>query len=152
MGVAALAVLAGFAFWRLLFWIKSSPVHPDPWDAALEQAVQADDAVPVCHRCLTPAPPGQWFCETCGTAVGPYNNLMPYVNLFSEGEVLRSGVTDRVRLNALTVTGYVLLSLGFLAFTPVFLLLAPVYWFSVFKNLFSRPAEDGTTVSEIGAG
>jgi hypothetical protein len=36
VGVAALAVMASFALWRLLLWIKNSPLHPDPWDDATE--------------------------------------------------------------------------------------------------------------------
>src|SRR5689334_19479136 len=122
IAVLALAALAGFAVWRLALWIKSAPVTSDPWDEETERAVQEDDAIPVCHHCLTPAKPGQWFCEHCGCAVGPYNNLMPYVDVFSQGEALRNGTMDRMPLNFLTATGYLLISL----FTFPFI--APVFW------------------------
>lgn len=134
VGVAALAVIAGFVFWRFLLWIKHSPVHPDPWDAATDEAVRQPDAVPVCHHCLTQVPPGQWFCETCGCAVGPYNNYMPYVDCFSEGEVFRNGVTDHMRRSALVITGYLLISFSYLLF-------APIYWALVFRNLFRDRSE-----------
>ena len=100
----------------------------DPWDEETERAVQEDNAVQVCHRCLAPALPGQWFCEHCGCAVGPYNNWMPYVYLFSQGEILRNGVWDRLKPNFLTVMGYLLISLCSFAFA------APAYWFFLFRN------------------
>jgi hypothetical protein len=131
VGVAALAVTGGFAFWRVLLWIRNSPIHPDPWDTATQQAVEQPDAPEVCYHCATPLPPGSWFCEHCGRAVGPYNNLMPYVNAFSEGEVYRSGVLEHVRRSPLLIAGYLLISLSYLIF-------APIYWFLLFKNLFAR--------------
>jgi hypothetical protein len=152
VGVAALTVIAGFVFWRFLLWIKNSPLHPDPWDAATEAAVQQPDAVPVCHHCLTQVPPGQWFCETCGSAVGPYNNYMPYVDCFSEGEVFRNGVTARMPRNFLILGGYLLISgsglvlLPFLGELPLFgsiLVLLyvvglAIYWRLLFKNFFGQ--------------
>lgn len=130
--------LALFAMWRVLAWIRRTPRRPDPWDAETEHAVQAEDAVPVCHRCFASVPPGQWFCESCGCAVGPYNNYMPYVNAFSEGEVLRAGTGDRLPRNSLIVIGYLLYSL-------VYIPIAPVYWYFLFRNLSqkqSRPLTD----------
>ncbi|TAK98552.1 MAG: hypothetical protein EPO07_11860 [Verrucomicrobia bacterium] len=133
-----LAVLGGFSFWRLLLWIKSAPVKPDPWDAATEAAVQSEEAVQVCHHCLSEVPPGQWFCEHCGCAVGPYNNWMPYLQTFSEGEVFRNGVLDNVRRSPLTIFGYVLSS-----FTQ-YLIFAPVFWFFLFRNFRRTRAEDAS--------
>jgi hypothetical protein len=129
IGGLAIAVLVVVAVWRIIVWIKNSPVRPDPWEADTEQAMHQPDAVPVCHHCLTPVPPAQWFCETCGCAVGPYNNWMPYIYVFSQGEVLRNGVTDRLRGNAMTVGGYLLISLSMY---PVF---AWIYWYFLLKNL-----------------
>jgi hypothetical protein len=56
---------------------------------------------------------------------------MPYVNAFSEGEVYRSGVLEHVRRSPLLIAGYLLISLSYLIF-------APIYWFLLFKNLFAR--------------
>ena len=53
---------------------------------------------------------------------------MPYVYVFSEGEILRNGVTEKVRVNALVIIGYLLLSLNYFV-------LAPVFWFFLFRNL-----------------
>ena len=55
---------------------------------------------------------------------------MPYLNAFSQGEVLRNGVFDRMRASPLILVGYLLVSLkGYLVF-------APVYWFFLARNLF----------------
>jgi hypothetical protein len=134
-----MGVLAVLGCWRLLVWIKTAPVKPDPWDDATEAAVQAEDAVPVCHHCLTPVPPDQWFCKHCGAAVGPYNNWMPYVHVFSEGEVLRNGVLDRVRRSPITIVGYVLLSLA------QYLIFAPVFWFFLFRHWRQVRAEEAAS-------
>ncbi len=123
-------VLAGF--WRLIVWVRNAPVRPDPWDAGFEQKMQDPDTPETCHHCSTPQPPGAWFCEHCGCAVGPYNNLMPYVQVFSEGEVFRSGTSGQFRKRPLILLGFFLISLGTFSF------LAPVYWLSLLLN-FARP-------------
>jgi ribosomal protein L40E len=131
VGLLILAVL-----WRLIAWVREAPVRPDPWDAEVERKLDAPEAAEVCHRCLTPQPPTAWFCEHCGSAVGPYNNLMPYLNAFSEGEVLRNGATDRLRTNPLIIAGYLLFSLS------TYFILAPIFWFFLFKNLKRPRAEN----------
>jgi hypothetical protein len=123
LGLLALAVL-----WRLFAWVREAPPTPDPWDAEVEQKLQDPDTRQICHRCLTPQDPGTWFCMHCGTAVGPYNNLMPFLNVFSEGEVLRNGVGGRFRNRPLIVIGYFLITLG------IFPVLAPIYWLSLLLN------------------
>jgi len=55
---------------------------------------------------------------------------MPYLYIFSEGEVLRAGVMERIRRGRLVVIGYVVVSLG------MFAAAAPIYWFFLFRNLF----------------
>jgi hypothetical protein len=129
--VAALGVigLTFVAFWRLILWVRVATPGPEPWGAEIEASLQAEDAVPICHRCLTPHSEVAWFCEHCGSAVGNYNNWMPYVYVFSQGEVFRNGVTDKLRASPLTIIGYLLCSLSSYAF------LAPIYWFFFFKNL-----------------
>ena len=122
-------VMCGMAVYRLVQWIMEAPLTADPWDEETEKALNKDDAVAVCHHCLTPQNHSGWFCPECGATVGPYCNYMPYVYLFSEGEVLRAGVTERIRRNPLVTVGFVLFSLG------MFSIAAPVYWFFLFKNL-----------------
>ena len=133
-------IIAGFAvgglvfaaFWRFIVWIRDAPVKPDPWDAEVEQKVSGPEAVEVCPHCLTEQPPAAWFCKGCGRAVGPYNNLMPYLQIFSEGEVFRNGVSGRFRNRPLILIGYFLITLGTFSF------LAPIYWFSLLLN-WKRP-------------
>jgi hypothetical protein len=120
-------VLVGL--WRLIVWIRHAPHTPDPWGFEVEESLQQADATPICHRCLTPHQTDARFCEHCGSAVGTYNNWLPYIYIFSQGEVLRNGVTDKLRARPLTVIGYLIYSLG------NYFILAPVYWFFFFKNL-----------------
>jgi hypothetical protein len=126
-------ILIAFGFLRLLAkWIQDASVGPDPWEQEVGQATDSPDVPEVCHRCSAPQAWGAWFCPHCGSAVGPYNNLMPYVNVFSQGEVLRNGATDRFRMRPLILIGYLLVSLeGYLIF-------APVYWFFLLRNLRCR--------------
>lgn len=123
----ALGGLVIACVWRLISWVRDSPTKPDPWDVDTENKLSGPEAVQVCHRCITELPENSWFCPKCGSAVGPYNNLMPYVSIFSEGEVYRNGASGKMRPSALIITGYFLLSFSFGFF-------APVYWIILFKN------------------
>ena len=120
-------VLVGL--WRLFIWIRDAPSTPNPWSVEIEESMQQADATPICHRCLTSHQTDAQFCEHCGSAVGTYNNWMPYVYIFSQGEVLRNGVTDKLRASPLTIIGYLIYSLA------NYFIFAPIYWFFFFKNL-----------------
>ncbi len=126
--LVALAVL-GLLTYRIVLWLMEANRTPDPWGDEIDKAINSDDAIPLCHHCLTPQEHTGWFCPECGATVGPYCNYMPYIYVFSEGEVLRAGVTERLRRRPLITLGYLLFSLG--AFTVA----APIYWFFLFKNL-----------------
>jgi ribosomal protein L40E len=102
LGVVFL-LLAGL--WRLIAWIREAPAKPDPWDAEVECKLEDPEAVEVCPHCFTQQPPTAWFCKHCGKAVGPYNNMMPFLNVFSEGEVLRNSTTGRLRNRPLIFIG-----------------------------------------------
>ena len=140
LGLLALAVL-----WRFIAWIREAPKTPDPWDAEVEQKLQEPETQQVCHRCLTPQEPDAWFCKNCGAAVGPYNNLMPFLNVFSEGEVLRNGTTGRFRNRPLVVIGYLLVTLGI---NPFF---APIYWFFLLSNLKNRRPDGRESNEDLNA-
>ena len=129
VALLATAVMGVLLLYRLFLWVREAPVTPDPWDTEIEKQIHESDATVICHKCLTPQPHGQWFCEHCGSAVGDYNNVMPYLPAFSEGEVFRNGVTEKVRVNALTIIGYLLYSVA------CYFVFAPIYWFFFFKNL-----------------
>ncbi len=145
-------VVAGFGvtflflagLWQLIVWVREAPVKPDPWDAEVEQKLSEPEAVEICPHCLTEQPPTAWFCSHCGKAVGPYNNLMPFLNVFSEGEVLRNGTSGRFRNRPLVLIGYFLITLGI---NPFF---APVYWFFLLTNL-KRPHSEQEPVEEQNA-
>jgi len=101
-------------------WLRGL-VKPDPWPEEIDREVRMPEAIPVCHRCFLPLEyeKNRWFCSDCGAAVGPYNNILPYIRIFSIGEVLRSGVGPEASFTKFTVCGYVLL--GYLQFWPSFL-------------------------------
>ena len=120
-------VLAGF--WRLIVWVRNAPIRPDPWDSEYARKMEDPSTPQTCHHCSTPQPPGAWFCEHCGSAVGDYNNWMPFICNFSQGEVLRNGMTDKFRVSPLTIIGYLFYSLG------NYFVFAPIYWIFFFKNL-----------------
>jgi hypothetical protein len=129
--VTALVVLVviAVALFRLVLSIMQAPRTDDPWGKEIDEAVNQDNAVPVCHHCLTPQEHNGWFCPECGATVGPYCNYMPYIYIFSQGEVLRAGVTERFRRSRLITIGFVLFTLGMLSVA------APIYWFFLFRNL-----------------
>jgi len=129
VGEVALVVLAFVHVCRVFVRVGQIPTSPDPWDKEIEKALHEPEAMEVCHRCFDPVTPGSWFCQQCGYAVGPYNNLMPYINVFSEGEVLRNGVNDKLRRKPLIVAGYLLVSLN------LYLVFAPIYWILLYRNL-----------------
>jgi hypothetical protein len=129
VGEFGLGALAVAALWCLIVWVRNAPFTPDPWSVEIEESLQQADATPICHRCLTPHQADARFCGHCGSAVGTYNNWMPYVDIFSQGEVFRNGVTDKLRVGPLTIIGYLIYSLG------NYLIFAPIYWFFFFKNL-----------------
>jgi hypothetical protein len=139
-----LAFLLLVGLWQLVVWVREAPVKPDPWDADIAQKLSEPDAVEVCSHCLTEQPPTAWFCSHCGKAVGPYNNLMPFVNVFSEGEVLRNGATGQFRNRPLIIIGYMLLSLA------AYSVFAPIFWFFLLSNL-KRPPDRQEPIEEQNA-
>jgi len=110
LGLASLAVAA---FWRLIVWVRDAPVKPDPWGEAVQK--QLEEAPEICPHCSTPQLSSAWFCPRCGCAVGPYNNLMPFVNIFSEGEVLRNCTSGNIRMRPLITIGFILLGFSLLS-------------------------------------
>jgi len=127
LGICATAVYV------FVLWVMEAPRTVNPWGKDIDEVVNRDDAIPVCHHCFTPQPHNGWFCPECGAIVGAYCNYMPYLYIFSEGEVLRAGVTERMRRVPLIVIGYIAVSIG------MFAAAAPIYWFFLFKNLTRSP-------------
>ncbi len=129
VGGYALIGLVGYLFWRFIVWVRDSPTRPDPWDAETEQKLLDPETRETCPSCSTPQEPGAWFCEHCGRSVGPYNNLMPYVNAFSEGEVFRSGTSGSFRNRPLILAGFIVLSIS------TYLVFAPIYLFFLLRKM-----------------
>ncbi len=149
VGGFGLGLLVLAALWQLIAWVREAPPTPDPWDAEVEQKLQDPETQQICHRCMTPQESGAWFCKHCGAAVGPYNNLMPFLNVFSEGEVFRNGISHRFRNRPFIAVGYFLITAGFLVglmmdyplvTVGIFSFAAVGYWVSVLRNL-KRPAD-----------
>lgn len=146
LSVAGLGVtvLLLAALGQLIRWVRAATPKPDPWGAEVEAALQSEDATPICHRCLTPHSELAWFCGHCGSAVGTYSNLMPFVYVFSQGEVFRNGVTDKFRVSPLLITGYLLYSLISYA------IFAPLFWYFFLKNLQRQKEQTPAASPEVG--
>ncbi|MDD5706230.1 MAG: hypothetical protein PHR35_09910 [Kiritimatiellae bacterium] len=112
---------------RLRAW-WCSLATPNPWPEEVDAEVRAPDAIPVCHHCMTPCDDPVWFCPACGAAVGPYNNLMPYIYVFSIGESLRSGVGPEAHFTPFRTVAYVVLGLA------EYGVLAPLYFIRLYRN------------------
>jgi hypothetical protein len=123
-------------FWRFIVWVREAPTKPDPWDAETDKKLSDEETPQACHHCSTPLSSVAWFCPHCGSAVGPYNNMMPYVQIFSEGEVFRNGMNRRFQNRPLVVTGYLLMIIGLFLRLDLFgLILCPVVCVLLLKNL-----------------
>ena len=112
-------------WWRAQFPETAGPRYP--WPDEIQAEVDCPDAVRVCHHCITPQEHLGWFCPECGIATGPYNNCMPFVCIFSIGEVLRAGVDEKRRFPQWVYPVYFLLGLQY------YYIFAPVYWFRLFR-------------------
>ena len=130
-------VLSGFIIKRLMVWVRQSPPTPNPWDEDSDALVNQPDAIPLCHHCLAPITSETYFCPHCDGNVGLYNNLSPYLYIFSLGEVLRQGTSGRIQNHPMFVWGYVLLSMA------QYMVFAPIYWYFLFKNLHRQEGEQG---------
>jgi hypothetical protein len=132
MVVLAMVSIAVLAAPRFLQWLFSGPVTPDPWGEQISGQIDHVESMPVCHRCLTEHSNIAHFCPQCGAAVGDYNNVLPFDQIFSEGEVFRNGTTLKMRPGFLIITGYLILSFA------AYAIFAPVYWLAFLGNLFRR--------------
>ena len=131
MSIESFIILVGLILVtiRVWTWFRAGTARPDPWDGDVAYAIEAESAEPLCYHCLAPQKEIRWFCPECGTAVGPYNNYDPYLGVFSEGQLLRTGVLDQLPRRALIIVGYVILPFAFFA------IFAPIYWYFLFRNL-----------------
>jgi hypothetical protein len=133
--MALTMVIIALVLIRLIWSVRRCVPRPDPWDEATAMALEQEDATPVCHQCLAPYAVNQWFCQQCGRSVGAYNNLLPYVYIFSLGEGLRTGTMGSFRRTRSNIVGFVLASVC------QYFVFAPVYWFLLARNLRRLRAE-----------
>jgi hypothetical protein len=107
--VFAIVVLLALAAFRLVRWLRREASSPDPWGKEVDEALRREDTLPLCPHCLAPQERETWFCEECGSSIGAYNNLNPYLYAFSLGDLFRNGATGWARPRPLVVLGFVLL-------------------------------------------
>ncbi len=141
----------------LVRWILEllRDIPPDPWPAELDQAVRRRDATPVCVECLSPQDARGWFCPHCGFPTGEYVPVLPYLYIFSWGELLRRGVTGPPDRNLGRVLGFAVFSM------TQYSLFFPIYWFWLIRKCFGKPIcqtkrpdlkfEDESSSSDAGA-
>lgn len=132
VAILVLVVLAAAGVVGLIGWVRRAAVAPEPWDANVTAELAREDAVPLCHRCLTPHHPMAYFCPECGAPVGAYTNCMPFLYLFSIGHTLRIGTSGEFRRSPLTVAFFFLLGLA------QYTLFVPVYWIVLLRGLTKR--------------
>lgn len=136
IAVLAILGLACLGIWALARKIRSVPLTPDPWDNLVESEIQGENALPLCHRCLTAHDSALDFCPKCGAAVGQYTNWLPYPYLFSMGHMLRIGTSGRFKKTPLNVIGFVLLAFA------EYMIFAPIYWMLLFLKITAEPKKD----------
>lgn len=130
LAIVGLLILAGWQFFKRL--LQSQPA-PDPWDESINAELAKADAIPLCHRCLTPHSHDTDFCPACGTPVGQYTNWLPFPQLFSIGHVLRTGTNGDFKRTPLTILGFMLFSLA------EYMLFVPIYWIVFLRKIFGHP-------------
>jgi hypothetical protein len=128
-GLLGLLALVACGIWLFVRWLKDGPATPDPWDQDVAEALEKEQAGPLCHRCLSPHDDRANFCATCGAPVGIYTNWLPYPYLFSIGHTMRIGTSGEFRRSPLTIAGFFLLGLA------EYTIFAPVYWFVFIRGL-----------------
>ena len=119
----------------LIHWLKSAGTTPDPWGPDIEEYIRDPQTSALCHRCLIPQADNAWFCPECGSSVGPYNNYMPFVVIFPQGEILRARVTDKFRPSFLILSGFAVYAV------IQYAIFAPIYWYFLYQN-FRRNLRD----------
>jgi hypothetical protein len=138
VGMIGLTLLTVGFFWVLFRWLTRGPLSADPWDVEVSEAMEADDATPICHRCLERHLDGLDFCPNCGAAVGHYTNYLPFPRLFSLGHELRIGTCGEYKRSRLNIFGFILLSLA------EYFVVAPLYWVLMWRALRRKEAEGGS--------
>ncbi len=142
LGLIFLAVLV-IAIYRIIGWVMEAPRTADPWGPEIDELLDREETLPLCDNCLAPQEHNGWFCPECGCTVGPYCNYLPYVYLFSQGELLRSGTTQPIRKKTPIIL------FGYLLSPCIVPLLAPVYWVVLLINYNRSPgAEAGPPAAE----
>jgi hypothetical protein len=119
---------------KLSGWWRTPLTYP--WPEELNEEVRQADSFHVCHHCFSPQEHHGWFCPECGAATGPYNNCMPYIYIFSTGEVLRAGVDERIRRSSYANRFYIFYALAELG------VFVPIYWFRMHRSRKRRLAAE----------
>lgn len=88
---------------------------------------------PLCLNCAAPQGGHRWFCPKCGFPGGEYVVLMPYLQIFTVGEVLRRGVTGPPEKGFAIKAGLVVYSL------TQYAVFAPLYWFWMARKARGKP-------------
>jgi hypothetical protein len=107
--------------------------HPDPWPAEVEAEVRSREARPLCLNCLFPQERQRSFCPHCGVTTHEFAVVMPYMQIFPVGDMLRSGVSGPPEPRWGVQVFLVLVSL------TQYSIFAPVYWYWMFRRAAGRP-------------
>ena len=131
----ALVAFGAAGIYFLVRWVMeyAAKAPPDPWPQEVDVAVKAREAVPVCVNCLHPQEGHRWFCPNCAYPSGDYVTLMPYLQVFAVGEVLRRGVIGPPEKGFGRKMFLVIYS------ASEYAVFAPVYWFWMWRKARGKP-------------
>jgi hypothetical protein len=109
--------------------------RPDPWPEEVDREIRRPDAQPLCLRCLSPQEriPQRWFCPHCAYPVGHYNILMPYLDIFVIGALVREGVIGQPEKSKFRIFS------AFVFSVMEYAMFAPLYWLWMIRKALGRP-------------
>ena len=132
VAIVAVAVALAIILTRRIRELAAK-IPPDPWSREIDLAVKAREATPVCVNCLQPQEGHRWFCPHCAYPSGDYVTMMPYLQIFATGEVLRRGVMGRPEPGVARKAFFVIFS------ASEYAIFAPVYWFWMVRKACGKP-------------
>ena len=131
-----------------VWYFVNNPLHNDPWTPEDDAAARHPAASKLCLRCLQPNPPAPqvWFCPNCGAATGDCVNAMPFLYVFSIGELARRGVMGKPEKGFFKKLFFVLFPIvQHVPFAPLILIYPFVvlaYWFWMYRKAIGKPICD----------
>jgi hypothetical protein len=133
-------IVSLFIMAYIIYWIKTLPRQPDPWDNLSEDEkpdLESDKTNPVCGNCLTPVKPFQHYCPKCSHVTGEYTRYIPFVNIPFNFSIFASAWKNVAGKNPSILSRLVYLVFLFFIFPWVIIIGLPLLiweWFGKSKH------------------